>query len=163
VVFTTAYDHYAVRAFEVNALDYLLKPIDPERLVAALDRVRGRVQTASLSEKEDGPRDRIFVRDGARCWFVPLAEVRLVSAEGNFVKLHWGELTPLVARSLVAFEAKLDATRFFRANRAEVVNLDFVEAVEVGEGGRLYVRLRGGQEVEISRRQARLFRSRMGA
>jgi two-component system LytT family response regulator len=159
VIFTTAYDQHAVRAFEVNALDYLLKPIEPARLAAALARVR----STEASEPSETPLDRIFVRDGPRCWFVPLAEVSVVSAEGNFVRLHWGALEPLVAKSLVAFEARLDPQRFFRANRAQLVNLDFVDGVDLGIGGRLHVRLRGGGEVEISRRQARLFRARMRA
>jgi two-component system LytT family response regulator len=132
VIFTTAYDHHAVRAFEVNALDYLLKPIEPERLASALARIRPPGTAA-------------------------------VAAEGNFVRLHWGGASPLVARSLVAFEARLDARKFFRANRAQIVNLDFVERVDLGIGARLHVQLRGGPEVEISRRQARLFQARMGA
>jgi len=159
VIFTTAYDQHAVRAFEVNALDYLLKPIEPARLAAALARIR----TNAADEASDAPLERIFVRDGARCWFVPLSEVSLVSAEGNFVRLAWGAMSPLVARSLVSFEARLDPKKFFRANRAQLVNLDFVDGVDLGVGGRLHVRLRGGAEVEISRRQARLFRARMGA
>jgi two-component system LytT family response regulator len=158
VVFTTAYDEYAVKAFEVNALDYLLKPIEPERLAMAM---RKALAAAALHPSAtDAPLEQLFVRDGPRCWFVPLREVSLISAEGNYVRMSWGKERPLLGRSLAALEQKLDARRFFRANRHQVFNLDFVENVELGEGGRLHVQLRDGPEVEISRRQARAFRAR---
>ncbi|HEU4625510.1 MAG TPA: LytTR family DNA-binding domain-containing protein [Steroidobacteraceae bacterium] len=156
VIFTTAYDHYAVKAFEVSALDYLLKPIEPERLAAAL----AKIPTPSAAPVAHGPLEQLFVRDGPRCWFVPLREVSLFTAEGNYVRLSWGKTRPLFGRSLSALEAKLDPRRFFRANRQQIVNLDFIEAVDLGEGGRLHLQLRDGPEVEVSRRQARLFRAR---
>jgi two-component system LytT family response regulator len=152
VIFTTAYDHYAVKAFEVSALDYLLKPIEPGRLSAALEKVRGIAGEAPL--------EQLFVRDGPRCWFVPLHEVALLAAEGNYVRLHWGKERPLLSRSLAALEARLDPRRFFRANRQQILNLDLVRSIELGLGGRLHVGLGDGTEVEISRRQARLFREK---
>jgi len=151
-IFTTAYDQYAVKAFDVSALDYLLKPIEPERLRAALEKVRGTATEPAL--------EQLFVRDGHRCWFVPLREVALFDAEGNYVRLHWGQARPLLGRSLGALEARLDPKRFFRANRHQILNLDFVQSIEVGQGGRLHVGLGDGREIEISRRQARLFRQR---
>jgi two-component system LytT family response regulator len=158
IVFTTAYDQYAVKAFDVNALDYLLKPIEPERLAMALQKI----QTTSLHDAaaQDAPLEQLFIRDGPRCWFVPLREVSLFSAEGNYVRLLWGKERPLLGRSLAALEQKLDPRRFFRANRSQIVNLDFIHHLELGEGGRLHVQLRDGPEIEISRRQARLFRAR---
>jgi two-component system LytT family response regulator len=158
IVFTTAYDQYAVKAFDVNALDYLLKPIEPERLATALNKIR----TTSLHDAaaQGAPLEQLFIRDGPRCWFVPLREVSLFSAEGNYVRLLWGEERPLLGRSLAALEQKLDPKRFFRANRSQIVNLEFIQHVELGEGGRLHVELRDGPEIEISRRQARLFRER---
>jgi two-component system LytT family response regulator len=143
-----------VRAFEVNALDYLLKPIEPERLAAALNKVNSR------DPRPSDVLERVFVRDGSRCWFITLREVRLLSAEGNYLRLSWGTLQPLLARPLTVLEQRLDPGLFFRANRSQIINLDFIEAVEVGLGGRLHVQLRGGPEVEISRRQAQLFRRR---
>jgi two-component system LytT family response regulator len=157
IIFTTAYDHYAVKAFEVSALDYLLKPIEPERLAAALDKIPA---TAAPMDAGSAPLEQLFVRDGPRCWFVPLREVSLFTAEGNYVRLSWGKGRPLLARSLSALEEKLDARRFFRANRQQIVNLDFIENVELGTGGRLHLQLRDGPEIEVSRRQARLFRAR---
>jgi two-component system LytT family response regulator len=155
VIFTTAYDHYAVKAFEVSALDYLLKPVEPERLATAL----AKVQTTATAGAP-APLQQLFVRDGPRCWFVPLREVSVVSSEGNYVRLQWGKIRPLLGRSLSALQSKLDPRTFFRANRQQIVNLEFIQSVEPGAGGRLYLQLRDGPEVEISRRQARLFRAR---
>jgi len=161
VIFTTAHDEHAVRAFEVNALDYLLKPIDPARLAAALARVRRESTAPAPVPRNDAPLEQLFLRDGAQCWFVPLREVRLLTSEGNYVRLSWGARRPLLGRALSTIEQRLDPQRFFRANRQQVINLNFIENVELGVNGRLHVQLRDGPEVEISRRQARLFRSQM--
>jgi two-component system, LytTR family, response regulator len=157
VIFTTAHSEHAVRAFEVNALDYLLKPVEPERLAAALTRIK-RARSAP-APPAGAPLEQLFVRDGPRCWFIPLREVRLLTADGNYVRLLWGTLRPLLGRPLALLEQRLDPKHFFRANRSQIINLDFIESVEVGVNGRLHVQLRdGGPEVEISRRQARRFR-----
>lgn len=168
LIFTTAYDEYAVRAFDVNAFDYLLKPIKPERLVAALERTRkawsaaqpsglpapadptaGRARTAS---------DRVFVRDGDRCWIVALADIALCEAEGNYTRVYFGTNRPLIRTSLQALESRLDPVVFFRVSRSHVVNLRFVEAVDPDVGDSYTVRLRGGQVVPVSRRQSRRLR-----
>ena len=157
VVFATAYDAHAVQAFEVNALDYLLKPIDPERLAATMARLREAPPVVSGPTKT---LERIFVKDGPRCWFVPLREVRLLTSEGNYVRLSWGNQQPLLGRSLTGLEPHLNPQQFFRANRRQIINLDFIKNVEIGLAGRLHVELREGPEVQISRRQTRLFRER---
>jgi two-component system, LytTR family, response regulator len=108
----------------------------------------------------DSPLDQLFVRDGQRCWFVPLHDVSVFSAEGNYVRLQWGQERPLLGRSLTALESKLDPQRFFRANRQQIINLTFIRSVDVGVGGRLHVQLNDGREIQISRRQARQFRER---
>jgi two-component system LytT family response regulator len=159
VIFTTAHDEHAVQAFEVDALDYLLKPIDPARLSAALARVK--IAHAGRVPLPEAALEQIFVRDGDRCWFVPLREVRLLSSEGNYIRLSWGKTHPLLGRALAALEPRLDPNRFFRANRRQILNLDFIEHVELGVNGRLHAQLRDGPEVEISRRQARLFKAKM--
>jgi two-component system LytT family response regulator len=159
VIFTTAHDEHAVRAFEVDALDYLLKPIDPTRLAEALVRVKS--AQAARTPQPHAVLEQIFVRDGARCWFVPLREVRLLSSEGNYIRLSWGKTQPLLGRALAALEQRLDPSRFFRANRRQIINLEFIESVELGVNGRLHAQLRGGPEVEISRRQARLFKMKL--
>ena len=159
VIFTTAYDEHAVRAFKVDALDYLLKPIEPARLAEALGRVKS--AEAARTPKPHAVLEQIFVRDGSRCWFVPLREVRLLTSEGNYIRLSWGKSQPLLGRALAALEQRLDPARFFRANRRQIINLDFIETVELGVNGRLHAQLRDGPEVEISRRQARLFKTKL--
>jgi two-component system LytT family response regulator len=158
IVFTTAYDQYAVKAFDVSALDYLLKPIEPERLATTLCKIQ--VISPHDAAARGAPLEQLFIRDGPRCWFVPLREVSVFSAEGNYVRLLWGKERPLLGRSLAALEQKLDTRSFFRANRSQIVNLAFIQHVELGDGGRLYVQLRDGPEIEVSRRQARLFGAR---
>jgi two-component system LytT family response regulator len=159
IVFTTAYDQYAVKAFDVNALDYLLKPIEPERLATTIAKI---LQPSAREAQSSGaaPLEQLFIKDGPRCWFVPLREVSLFTSEGNYVRLHWGKERPLLGRSLASLEQKLDAKRFFRANRAQIVNLDVIQSVETGEGGRLHLQLRDGPEIEVSRRQASDFKER---
>jgi two-component system, LytTR family, response regulator len=159
VIFTTAYDAHAVQAFEVDALDYLLKPIDPSRLAEALGRAKS--AQAARTPQPGAVLEQIFVRDGSRCWFVPLREVSLLSSEGNYIRLSWGKEKPLLGRALAALEQRLDPNRFFRANRRQILNVDFIESVELGVNGRLHAQLRDGPEVEISRRQARLFKTKM--
>ncbi len=151
VIFTTAYDEYAVRAFEVSALDYLVKPITAERLAAALARV-------ASSRDGKSPLQQIFVRDRDRCWMVRLADIRLMESEGNYTRLYFGANAPLVYRSLTAIEQRLGPSAFFRANRAQIVNLNWVEHMETDEDGRLIVRLREGKQIEVSRRQSRRLR-----
>jgi two-component system LytT family response regulator len=160
IIFTTAYDRYAVKAFDVSALDYLLKPIEPERLAAALDKLQATPPAARREAHKDSPLEQLFVRDGTRCWFIPLRDVSVFSAEGNYVRVQWGPERPLLGRSLAALESKLDPRRFFRANRQQIINLEFIRTVDLGIGGRLHVQLNYGREIQISRRQARQFRER---
>lgn len=162
VIFTTAYDEHAVRAFEIDAIDYLLKPIEADRLADAIGRVHAATAARARQKTTENLLDRLFVRDGQRCWFVPLREVHLISSEGNYVRLHWNQAKPLFGRSLVNLEQRLDPKLFFRANRQQIINLEFIEEVDIGVGGRLHIQLRGGPEIEVSRRQARLFIERAG-
>ena len=159
IIFTTAYDRYAVKAFDVNAMDYLLKPIEPERHAAALEKLQ--TTTAAKGEAQgDLALEQLFVRDGPRCWFIPVREVSVFSAEGNYVRMQWGRERPLLGRSLTTLESKLDPQRFFRANRKQIINLEMIRSVDLGVGGRLHVQLIDGSEIQISRRQARQFRER---
>lgn len=155
VIFTTAYDQHALRAFEVNALDYLLKPIDPQRLARALDRL------PVTPTEEAAPPDRLFVRDGERCWFLSLDEIPFFESEGNYARVCVSGPQPLLPRSLNHLEAQLDPRRFFRASRQHLVNLDWVSGVEPGPSGRLVLTLETGREIEMSRRQSQKFRERM--
>ena len=152
VIFTTAYDEYAVKAFDVNALDYLLKPIRPERLAAALDKARG----ARASQTR--PRDRVFLRDGERCWIVPVADIAFFEAEGNYARAFFGRERPMIRTPLQALESRLDPSMFFRASRRHLINLAHVEGVEDDVGDSLLVRMKGGARVAVSRRQSRRLR-----
>jgi two-component system LytT family response regulator len=146
VIFTTAYDVYAIQAFEVDALDYLLKPIAPVCLAAALGRVRPRPERGRL--------EQVFVRDGERCWIVRLTDIYLMESEGNYTRLHFGSERPLIRRSLNSLEEQLDPSIFFRAGRGEIFNLKWVDKVDLAVTGGLTVTLRGGRQVEMSRRQS---------
>ncbi len=156
VIFTTAYDEYALKAFEVNALDYLLKPIEPERLAAALARI-GTIKPKPAV----GGDQQIFVKDGDRCWFVALKDIVLLESEGNYTRLYFGGHRPLVLRSLNYLEDRLDAVLFFRASRKHILNLRFIEAIDAWANGGFLVRLKGNFEVEMSRRQAQKFKEVM--
>jgi two-component system LytT family response regulator len=156
VIFTTAYDDYAIQAFEVNALDYLLKPVAPERLAAAL----GKIGTAKPRTPVAGDQ-QIFVKDGERCWFVALRDIVLLESEGNYTRLYFGGDRPLVLRSLNYLEDRLDSAMFFRASRKHILNLKFIEAIDAWANGGFLVRLKGSIEVEMSRRQAQKFKEVM--
>ena len=160
VIFTTAYDQYAVHAFEVNAMDYLLKPISSERLAGALaraEKARASTSRQCMQEKDSGIR-QIFVRDGDRCWIVRIADITLMESEGNYTRLHFAGNAPLIYRSLTAIEEKLNPASFFRANRSQIVNLRWIDDVRTEIEGRLVVALKNGKQVEVSRRQSRRLR-----
>lgn len=156
VIFTTAFDQHAVRAFEANAIDYLLKPIAPDRLAAALEKVR-----VQKTEPSTPPLDRVFVRDGERCWLVQIEDIVLFESEGNYTRLHFGSNKPLIPRSLAALEKRLDPTRFFRASRQHLVNLKAIEKIEQGVADNLVVTVRGGHSLDMSRRQSNKLREIM--
>jgi len=146
VIFTTAYDAYAIKAFEVSALDYLLKPIAPARLAAALAKVR---------PPQERPRlEQVFVRDGERCWIVRLTDIFLLESEGNYTRVYFAGERPLIRRSLNALAEQLDPAVFFRAGRKEILNLKWIDKVDMAVSGGLVVTLRGGKSVEMSRRQS---------
>lgn len=166
VIFTTAYDEYALRAFDVNALDYLLKPVDPARLAQAVEKLAGLpaqpvTDPAAEPTTALGEDEQVFVREGDRCWFVAVRSIRLLESEGNYTRLHFDHEKPLLYRSLNSMEERLPRRLFFRANRSQIINLSCIEAIEPWFSGGLKVRLKGGLESELSRRQAQAFRERM--
>ena len=153
VIFTTAYDEYALKAFEVSALDYLVKPIAPARLAAAVAKLRPRAAKSRL--------EQVFVKEGERCWLIRISDIFLLESEGNYTRLHFAKERPLILRSLAALQERLDPSVFFRAGRKHVVNLKWVERVEPGIGGNLRITLRDGTTVEMSRRQSIRLREAM--
>ncbi len=163
VVFTTAYDEFALKAFEVNALDYLLKPIHPDRLSEAVQKIneKERSRGGRARDKKLGLEDQVFVKDGDRCWFVSLTNIRLFESDGNYIKVYFDNNRPMIHKSLNALDEKLDERAFFRASRKHIVNLSWVEAIEPWFNGGLMVKLKGGDKVEVSRRQAAKFKDMM--
>ena len=161
VIFVTAYDEHALHAFQVNALDYLMKPIDPERLEAALNKLPHKGEGDMPQRDMLKADDQIFLKDGEKCWFVTLKDVRLFESEGNYVRVRFNDQKPLVLRSLNKLEEKLDPHVFFRANRKHIVNLKWVDNIQPWFSGGLMVKLKTGEEVEVSRRQAARFKELM--
>ncbi|MBL7892050.1 MAG: response regulator transcription factor [Bacteroidia bacterium] len=167
VVFVSAYDDYAIRAFDVNALDYLLKPVQPQRLAEAIKKILSKEpQEAALEEVKGAvtvldEHDQVFVKDGERCWFVKLSEIRLFESEGNYVRVYFEKNRPLILRSLNYLDERLNQKTFFRASRKHIINLKWVESIENWFNGGLMVQIKGGEKVEISRRQAAKFKDMM--
>ncbi|MGC4234848.1 MAG: response regulator [Niabella sp.] len=167
VIFTTAFDKYALKAFEVSALDYLLKPIDQKRLEAAIKKVHiGEARENREGEGFSGneiltDKSQVFVKDGDRCWFIKLSEVRLFESVGNYAKVFFSNHKPLILKSLNALEERLDPKTFFRANRKHIINLQAVEKIEPYFNNGLLVELKGGEKIEISRRQTVKLKEKM--
>lgn len=163
VVFTTAYDEFALKAFEVNALDYLLKPIQADRLSEAVHKImeKERAKSGRGAGKKLGLEDQVFVKDGERCWFVSLANIRYFESDGNYIKVYFDSNRPMIHKSLNALDDRLDERAFFRASRKHIINLSWVEGIEPWFNGGLMVKLRGGDKVEVSRRQAAKFKDMM--
>lgn len=167
VIFTTAYDEFALKAFEVNALDYLLKPIEPKRLGDAIQKLHfsepkeGKVEGENFNNSILAETDQVFVKDGERCWFVKLSDIRLFESVGNYAKVFFGPNKPLILKSLNALEERLDEKTFFRANRKHIVNLRMIEKIEPYFNGGLLLELKGGEKIEVSRRQTVKFKEMM--
>ncbi len=170
VIFTTAYDEYALKAFEVNALDYLLKPIEPRRLSDAVHKLHmeglkeaGTIGGSSMPRANGllTENDQVFVKDGERCWFVKLNEIRLFESVGNYAKVFFANNKPLILKSLNALEDRLDDKVFFRANRKHIINMRWIEKIEPYFNGGLLLELKGGEKIEVSRRQTVKFKEMM--
>lgn len=158
VIFVTAYDEYAIKAFEVNALDYLLKPIQTDRLKEAIGKVKIDKKETIKTTNKLGENDQVFVKDGERCWFVKLGDVPMFESEGNYVRVYFDSNKPLILKSLNNLADKLDENTFFRANRKFIINLNWVDKIESWFNGGLMVKLKNGEQIEISRRQASKFK-----
>lgn len=168
VIFTTAHDEYALKAFEFNALDYLMKPIDPQRLGDAIQKLFLAEDREPIASEENfssriilGEDDQVFVKDGEKCWFVKLAEIRLFESVGNYARVFFGINKPLILKSLNSLEERLDPKIFFRANRKHIVNLRMIEKVEPFFNGGLLLEIKGGEKIEVSRRQTVKFKEMM--
>lgn len=163
VIFVTAYDQYAIKAFEVNALDYLLKPLNPKRLAEAIQRVKGKDQTHGNSpEGRLSAEKKIFIKDGEKCHFVLISKIYLLESVGNYVRVFYENKQPLLHKSLTYLEQKLPADLFFRANRQYMFNLDFVDQIEPYFNSTLLIVLKSGHKIDLSQRQSAKFREITG-
>jgi two-component system LytT family response regulator len=155
VVFVTAHDEHAIKAFELNAFDYLLKPVQPERLAETIKKLS--VKESANKPDNNSPlseQDTVFIKDGEKCWLVKLADIRLFESEGNYVRVYFDNFRPLILRSLNSLENRLNEKQFFRASRKHMINLNYVASIEPWFNGGLNVKMKDGREIEISRRQA---------
>jgi two-component system LytT family response regulator len=165
VIFVTAYDQYAIKAFEINALDYLLKPLNPKRLSEAIQRFRIKSTGNSSAENlEDrlSPDKKIFIKEGDKCFFVPVSKIFLLESEGNYVRVYFENNQPLLNKSLTYMDQKLPEELFFRANRQYMFNLDFVEKIEPYFNSTLLIILKSGHKIDLSQRQSARFREITG-
>jgi two-component system LytT family response regulator len=162
VIFTTAYDEFALKAFEVNALDYLLKPIQMDRLNDTITKLEPPKPAGEVAKEPTlGLSDQVFVKDGDKCWFVSLSDIRYFESDGNYIKVFFENFKPMIHKSLNALDEKLNDRDFFRASRKHIINLSWVESIEPWFNGGLMVKLKGGDKVEVSRRQAAKFKEKM--
>ena len=167
VIFTTAHHEFALKAFEVNALDYLMKPVEPKRLADAIQKLHlaegkeMRTEAEYTNNSILSENDQVFVKDGERCWFVKLSDIRLFESVGNYAKVYFGQNKPLILKSLNALEERLDEKVFFRANRKHIVNLRMIDKIEPYFNGGLLLDLKGGEKIEVSRRQTVKFKEMM--
>lgn len=163
-VFTTAYDEYAIKSFEYNALDYLLKPVSSKRFDMALEKVR-----AKMSSMEEGTsvskklteNSQIFIKDGEACWLVKIGDISLFEIVGNYTRVFFDDKKPMLYKSLNQVEEKLPEDSFFRANRQQIINTNYIENVVPWFNGKLKLTMKNGEEIEISRRQSYIFKDRM--
>jgi two-component system LytT family response regulator len=159
VIFTTAHNEFAIRAFDVNALDYLVKPIVKQRLDLALDRAFAEyADLPSLPEGGVKHLTRLFIKDRDRCWLIAASDIVLMMSEGNYTRVITAAGKPLLPRSLNYLDSRLDPTQFFRISRKHIVNVSAITSVRNTWSGGLRLTLANDQEVDMSRRQTQRFR-----
>lgn len=164
VIFTTAYNEFALKAFEVNALDYLLKPVELLRLKEAVARVKKLIADTGIIKDDDKKlteSDQVFIRDGERCWFVKLKDIWLIESAGNYAKVYFDKYQPLIHKTLNSLDEKLSTTMFFRANRQQIINLHYIDKIEPFFNSGFLIYLKDGSKIEVSRRQAVKFKEMM--
>ena len=164
IIFTTAYDEYAIKAFEVNALDYLLKPIDKGRLAEAIGKAKKQIEELKLDRLKTRLQatDKVFLRDGDKCWFVKLEDIRIIESAGNYAKIYFDKCQPLIHRTLNSLDERLSEQLFFRANRQQIINLNYLEKIEPFFNSGFLFYLKDGSKIEVSRRQAVKFKELKG-
>ena len=158
VVFTTAFDQYAVKAFDMEALDYLVKPLRKERFAITIDRIKKRLGKNKLPQN-DTLEKQVFIKDGNKCFFVRLKDVYMIESADNYARLYFNDRKALIKRSLSQLEETLDSSIFFRINRNQIINTKYVSQIKNLEKGKLEVSLHKGEPMEVSLRQSVLFKN----
>lgn len=160
VVFTTAYDQYAVKAFELNALDYLVKPLREERFAKTIEKVKQELlEKAKETSTVLSMHRKIFIKDGESCHFIPLTEIHFIESLENYARLYFGDQKAMLKRSLNLLEKKLDPTVFFRANRSQIINTQYIKEIHPYFNNRLQITLISGEKIEVSSRQSVKFKN----
>ena len=162
VIFVTAYDQFAIKAFEVNALDYILKPINKDRLADAINKIKKQESLLKAKEEKLSIDKRIFIKDGDKCFFIPLSEVFLIESVGNYARVYYGNKKPLLHKSLNYLEEKLPDTHFFRAGRQHIINIHFIKNIHPFFNNTLQLEMQNGEKIDISQRQSVRFKEIMG-
>ncbi len=160
VVFTTAYDQYAVKAFELNALDYLVKPLREERFAKTIEKVKVELAKKEVLKTDVLPMHRkIFIKDGEKCHFIPLSEIHLIESLDNYALLYFGNQKAMIKRSLNLLEEKLDSTVFFRTNRSQIINTHYIKEIHPHFNNKLHITLTTGEKIAVSSRQSVKFKN----
>jgi len=160
VVFTTAYDQYAVKAFELNALDYLVKPLREERFAKTIEKVKQELSDKEKVNSNILPMNRkIFIKDGEHCHFIPLSEIHFIESLDNYARLYFGNQKAMIKRSLNLLEQKLDSTVFFRTNRSQIINTHYIKEIHPHFNNKLHITLTTGEKIEVSSRQSVKFKN----
>ena len=164
-IFTTAFDEYAIKSFEYNAFDYLLKPINQKRFTSCIEKVFEKY-TLSLASKSKSEAalsldKQIFIKDGEKCWLVKIQDIYMFEIVGNYTRVFFEDNKPLIYKSLGQVEEKLPSDVFFRANRQQLININHVKKVVSWFNGKLKIEMNSGVEIEISRRQSHLFKEQL--
>ncbi|WP_394970271.1 LytR/AlgR family response regulator transcription factor [uncultured Croceitalea sp.] len=163
-VFTTAFDEYAIKSFEYNALDYLLKPINEKRFATAIEKVKSKIEGTddeNTTNTKLTESSQIFIKDGEKCWLVKIGEISHFEIVGNYTRVFFQDNKPMLYKSLNQIEEKLPEVSFFRVNRQQIINTNFIASVVPWFNGKLKLTMQNGDEVEVSRRQSYLFKDRM--
>lgn len=165
VIFTTAFDEYAIKSFEYNAFDYLLKPINQKRFSKSIEKVIENATNNSSSEPKNENAlsldKQIFIKDGEKCWLVKIQDISMFEIVGNYTRVFFENNKPLIYKSLSQVEEKLPNDVFFRANRQQIININHVKKVVSWFNGKLKIEMNSGEEIEISRRQSYIFKEQL--
>ena len=163
-IFTTAFDEYAIKSFEYNALDYLLKPINEKRFALAVEKVKSKIEgkeEGKTSAKSLTENSQIFIKDGEKCWLVKIGTISHFEIVGNYTRVFFEDQKPMLYKSLNQIEEKLPEQSFFRVNRQQIVNISYIKEVVPWFNGKLKLTMQNNDEIEVSRRQSYLFKDKM--